>query len=243
MYKLSILAMFKNEEKIIKEWIDHYLKEGIQHFYLIDNGSNDNYKNILNKYMNKITLIKDPTRLEKNTQSYLYNKHFLDKIKKETEWIIVCDIDEYFYLNDKTKLIEYFNKKIEHDILWVPWRLFGTTFKNTPDSLIKSLLLRKKDEIKNSFGHGKSIIKTKKLLKLNVHLSDMEKNIPIKKIDFNDKLRLNHYKLISEDYYKNNKCVRGGGESGLVITYTMDSFKKQNQNFLEIKDDILSKKY
>ena len=59
---------------------------------------------------------------------------------------------------------------------------------------------------------------------------------------FNDTLRLNHYKLISEDYYKNNKCVRGGGESGLVITYTMDSFKKQNKDFLEIKDDVLCKK-
>ena len=31
--------MFKNESMIITEWIEHYLREGIDHFYLIDNGS------------------------------------------------------------------------------------------------------------------------------------------------------------------------------------------------------------
>ena len=41
MYNLSILAMFKNESWIIKEWIEHYLLEGVDHFYLIDNGLNE----------------------------------------------------------------------------------------------------------------------------------------------------------------------------------------------------------
>lgn len=242
MYKVSVLAMFKNEMSIIEEWILHYINEGIEHFYLIDNGSTDNYINIINKYKNKISLIKDPTRLQQNTQSVLYNKHYLKKIKEETEWIIICDIDEYFYINNNIKLIDYFNNNITHDILWVPWRLFGTKFKDTPKSLVKSLNIRKKDEIKNSFGHGKSIVKTNKILMLNVHLCDMLDNYKFLKIKFDDSLRLNHYKLISENYYKNNKCIRGGGESGMVITYTMESFHKQNKTFLEIEDNILCNK-
>lgn len=242
MYKISVLAMFKNEMSIIEEWILHYINEGIEHFYLIDNGSTDNYISIINKYKNKISLIKDSTRLPKNTQSVLYNKHYLKKIKEETEWIIICDIDEYFYINDNIKLIDYFNNNITHDILWVPWRLFGTKFKDTPKSLVKSLNIRKKDEIKNSFGHGKSIVKTYKILKLNVHLCDMLDNSKLLKIKFDDSLRLNHYKLISENYYKNNKCIRGGGESGMVITYTMECFHKQNKSFLEIEDNILCNK-
>ena len=55
-------------------------------------------------------------------------------------------------------------------------------------------------------------------------------------------LRVNHYKLISESYYKNNKCVRGGGESGRCHVYTMDNFYKNNKSYLEIEDDILAKK-
>jgi hypothetical protein len=38
MHNLSILSMFKNESMIIKDWFEHYLKEGVEHFYLIDNG-------------------------------------------------------------------------------------------------------------------------------------------------------------------------------------------------------------
>ena len=42
MYKLSVGTIFKNEEHIIKEWIEHYLYHGVEHFYLIDDNSDDN---------------------------------------------------------------------------------------------------------------------------------------------------------------------------------------------------------
>ena len=32
-----IVAIFKNESHILEEWIQHYIKEGVQHFYLINN--------------------------------------------------------------------------------------------------------------------------------------------------------------------------------------------------------------
>ena len=79
MNKLSVLAMFKNEAPIIEEWIEHYIREGVEHFYLIDNGSSDNYESKINKYKTKITLVKDPRRFEKLTQSRLYNEHFLER--------------------------------------------------------------------------------------------------------------------------------------------------------------------
>ena len=56
MYKLSIISMFKNESSIIKQWIEHYLEEGVEHFYLIDNGSTDDYNTQIKDYMNYITL-------------------------------------------------------------------------------------------------------------------------------------------------------------------------------------------
>ena len=42
-YNLSLIAIFKNESHILKEWIEHYINEGVDKFYLIDNGSTDNY--------------------------------------------------------------------------------------------------------------------------------------------------------------------------------------------------------
>jgi len=63
MFKLSVLAMFKNEGMIIEEWFKHYLDEGVEHFYLIDNGSTDDYESKIEKFKPFYTLIKDDTRL------------------------------------------------------------------------------------------------------------------------------------------------------------------------------------
>jgi hypothetical protein len=50
--------MFKNESMIIEEWLMHYISEGVEHFYLIDNGSNDDYESKIS-YFNNITIFKD----------------------------------------------------------------------------------------------------------------------------------------------------------------------------------------
>ena len=43
--------MFKNEAHIMKEFITHYLQQGVDHFIMIDNGSNDNYLEYLDPYI------------------------------------------------------------------------------------------------------------------------------------------------------------------------------------------------
>ena len=68
-FVLAIVAMFKNESSILESWIEHYIKEGVQHFYLIDNGSTDDYQKILNPYMDIITLVKDPDRSSPTPQT------------------------------------------------------------------------------------------------------------------------------------------------------------------------------
>ena len=98
LYTLSVLSMFKNESMIIQEWMNHYIDEGVEHFYLIDNGSTDDYYEKIKMYEKYFTLIKDPKRLPgSGTQTYLYNKIYLKQIKYETIWQIICDIDEYIY--------------------------------------------------------------------------------------------------------------------------------------------------
>ena len=34
--RLSVMAIFRNEAHLFKEWIEHYYSEGVQHFYLIN---------------------------------------------------------------------------------------------------------------------------------------------------------------------------------------------------------------
>ena len=82
-YSISVLAMFKNESSTIKDWIDHYLAEGVEHFYLIDNGSTDDTTDKISRYSTYLTLIKDARSMETGTQTFLFNHHYLNKIKNE----------------------------------------------------------------------------------------------------------------------------------------------------------------
>jgi hypothetical protein len=242
MHFLSIIAMFKNESYIIEQWIQHYLLEGVNHFYLIDNGSTDDYESKIEKYNKKITLIKDSYRQENGTQNVLINKHFLSKIKKESQWVIICDIDEYIYHTDNNKKISNFlidNEK--YCRIWIPWKLFGAC-KN-PDiipNLINNLTYRHdKINITNN-GYGKSIIKCEKLIILETHYSTV--NGDTLKLNLTYDLHCNHYKLISEKYFKEIKSIRGGGQSGLSQNYNFTHFLKENKLYNDIIDDSLKNK-
>ena len=56
---LCLVAIFKNESHILKEWIEHYLNQGVDKIFLVDNGSTDSYYSILQPYIStgKVDLV------------------------------------------------------------------------------------------------------------------------------------------------------------------------------------------
>lgn len=61
-YKVSIGAIFKNEALYLKEWIEFHRIVGVEHFYLYNNNSDDNYREVLEPYIkrNIVTLVDWP---------------------------------------------------------------------------------------------------------------------------------------------------------------------------------------
>ena len=92
-YYLSLCTIFKNEAKYMKEWLDFHLIVGFEHFYVYNNFSEDNYKEVLKPYIDKglVTLTEWP---HKAGQMSAYNdciKQFGD----ESNWIAFMDADEF----------------------------------------------------------------------------------------------------------------------------------------------------
>jgi len=186
---LCLVAIFKNESTIMDEWIQHYIKQGVDHFFLVDNGSNDNYQDILNKYSN-ITLNIDSTP---NLQVEHYNNYCLNK-SKEYEWVVVCDLDEFIYARKGFKTIKDFLAKLHPGIsqVFIPWKIFGSSGYNTmdhkhPESVIKHFTKRinyDKDsnfqgvifENNEKYSLTKCIVRTKYLNKIGMHSSDTSTN-------------------------------------------------------------------
>ena len=100
-YNLSVCAVFKNEAHVLREWIEHYIAEGVEHFYLINNNSNDNYMNILNRYIKRgMITLKDSSVEWKYADSNAHKHIFNDNVYKhrfETKWMIMVDLDEFMY--------------------------------------------------------------------------------------------------------------------------------------------------
>ena len=184
-HTLVVVSMFKNQAWIIEDWIKHYLREGVTHFYLIDNGSTDDYLRRLKPYRNKYTLIKDPSRPQPDPQSQLLNKHFRALTATTSTWVMVCDIDEYVYARQGHRRITDVLQQLplHVDLLYLPWKLFGSNgHDRQPSGVIKSFTKRGPlDQWKYSdkwhgkltwfLGHGKTIIRTGSNQRLEVHVS------------------------------------------------------------------------
>ena len=98
MYKLTVGAMFKNEAHCLLEWIEHYLFHGADHFWLINDGSTDNFMEILQPYIDKniVTLFESNEPYYLGRQRNLYNRYFLPNFQ-ETEWLLIVDLDEFVW--------------------------------------------------------------------------------------------------------------------------------------------------
>ena len=51
VYDLAVVAILKNEAPYVKEWLDYHLLAGADHFFLYDNESPDNLKEVLQPYI------------------------------------------------------------------------------------------------------------------------------------------------------------------------------------------------
>ena len=60
--ELAICAIFQNEASYLKEWIEFHKLQGVEHFYLFNNRSNDQPEKVLDEYVKKgeITLVRWP---------------------------------------------------------------------------------------------------------------------------------------------------------------------------------------
>jgi hypothetical protein len=241
---ICLVAIFKNESEILNEWIQHYIRQGVDHFLLIDNGSSDNYMEILLNYSN-ITLVIDSTP---HIQKEHYNNYFLEK-SKEYEWVIVCDLDEFMYARLGFNTIKDYLLSLDDTIsqILIPWKIFGSSGYNTIDkkqplhvvsSFTKRTNYDKSENCQgvimdkdNKYGMVKSIIKTKYLIKFDIHThitSNMnwigsDKNNYIYsdnnfyKIDeqilANSYIHINHYPIQSFEWFMRIKATRGAANT------------------------------
>jgi hypothetical protein len=92
-FRLSAVAILKNEAAYLEEWLCHHMAVGVEHFFLYDNGSTDDYHALITPYVNHgiVTTVFFPMR---GGQRDAYN-HALRCFGGTSAWMAFVDIDEF----------------------------------------------------------------------------------------------------------------------------------------------------
>ena len=234
MYYLSVLAQFKNETMNLKLWLDHYLWQGVEHFFLIDNGSTDNPMTILKPYIDK-GLVSYFYRPQLASQVKNYRNIFAKHIWTQSYWLAVIDLDEFLYgvdhkLVSKLKTLHYYN------LIYCHWFLYGTSGCVEHPQDIRLSNIHRHPNIDNI--NTKYIFKPLSILhpsQLWIHYLFYPKTntkIEIKNNKrtkvANNLIRLNHYVCQSEEFFTKVKSVRGDATE-IKHKWTRKLFNEHNE--------------
>lgn len=124
-YKVSICAIFKDEADYLKEWLEYHIIVGVEHFYLYNNNSSDNYLEVLTPYIKKgiVTLIDWPM---KQGQMEAY-QHWADNYKNESKWVGFIDIDEFIVPNENDTIYDFLKSFEDRPVVIIYWKYFGSS--------------------------------------------------------------------------------------------------------------------
>jgi hypothetical protein len=105
----------------MKEWIEYHKIIGVQHFYMYDNCSDDDYRVILEPYISngEVSLVDWPYA-QSQLQAY---RNCIDTYGKESQWLGFIDLDE-FIVPIKCDFLKNFKKR---GSVLIHWKIFGSS--------------------------------------------------------------------------------------------------------------------
>ena len=156
-YKLSFCLIFKNEGPFLKEWLDYHIVVGVDHFYLYNNNSDDNFREVLEPYIKDgiVTLIEWPYEC---SQFKAY-RHCYENFRNETNWLSFIDADEFFVPKKELTIPDWlvgFNKYPARNIHWLMFCTGGVLNHDYNKNVIEQYRYCWED----FWNHGKCLINT-----------------------------------------------------------------------------------
>ena len=149
-YNLTAVAMFALERKSLREYVHHYIGEGVDHFLLIDNNGNRSDESCeIEPFISTgiVTLIKDHTRAAERKGVYVIWEH-LKPFLARTEWVLNADLDEFAYSRMAgampAETIWDFLMRLPSSVFacYLPWKHFGSAGVVQPPAIATQITRR-----------------------------------------------------------------------------------------------------
>lgn len=229
-YNVSICAIFKDEADYMKQWIEFHRLVGVEHFYLYNNKSSDNYLEILKPYIDEgIVSLKDWPMPQSQMAAY---EDFMSTNAKETRWVGFIDLDEYVIPNKVDTIYDFLINFNNRPSVVIYWKYFGTSgryYRDVNGLLIEDFTVswskyenigkfffNTKYEYSPNYRRNKYMHSTWAKYK-GIHLPPVNIFDRVCSLGFNSvpsadmPIQINHYVIKSYQEYKQKKSKRGGG--------------------------------
>ena len=269
LYDLSVVAIFKDEAPYLKEWLNYHLAAGVDHFYLYDNGSTDETREILKPYI-EARLVDAFYVPGEVAQMPVYNDA-VRKFRFATRYMAFLDCDEFIFPKSLQNIVEVVDEVLSKDEraagLAINWQVFGSNEQEKADyskGVLERFTRRAPSDwfeppTKTSFPVGNIHVKTianPRLIRyiVNPHYAYYFDGVFAVNSDggrvthwgnepvLADKIVVNHYLTKSKEEFQ-TKLERGReGVDSQQLSYAsvdMSVFDKNNRNDVE-DDDILT---
>jgi hypothetical protein len=126
-----ILTIAKLESDYIEEWVKYHLNLGFKHIYLYENDDEPIYKKLLEKYLDRVTVIHFPGNNREIAVHYMMLRSFAKDYMytNNITHIAHIDIDEFIVLKKHRNISEFIKEYIIDDCggIAMIWRYFGSS--------------------------------------------------------------------------------------------------------------------
>ena len=249
LYDLSAVAIMKSAAPYIKEWINYHMLAGVDHFYIYDNDSPDNFKEVLQPYINAgiVTYIFYPVK----HQNEAYNDAKRD-FRFFSRYMTFIDDDEFIMPKIRPTIPEVVDEILSPNPmasgLAVNWRMFGSNYLNEADYSRGVLERFTRSDDEPNF-HVKQILNPRRIkfftsphwcvYFLGYHsLNERGQFTPgaFNKPPSDDKIVIHHYHTKSREEYA-NKVKRGHPDNWPPMN--VNNFKHEGKSNAIFNDSIL----
>lgn len=170
-FRLAVAAILKNEAANLDEWLCHHLAVGVEHFFLYDNGSDDDLHAVLRPYVSHgvATLTWFPLRGGQRDA----NNHALRCFGGTCQWLAYLDLDEFLVPHGEQGVPDLLASLPDADQVLVARREFCFSgHRERPEGLVTEAYQQASEDVPRVAGSNvlaKPIVRPERVVRVGVH--------------------------------------------------------------------------
>lgn len=122
--KLALCLRFRDEARFLAEWLEYHVAAGVDHFFLYNNFSADEFQEVLRPYVEEgqVTLIRWPRK----PASPAAENDCIARTRGRFEWVGFIDADEFVVVGDGRPISDFLSEFGRAPAVALHWYYYGS---------------------------------------------------------------------------------------------------------------------